>query len=476
MTFNSYRYFVALILLVLVYQLLRKRTVAQNWLLLIASYCFYACWDWRFLSLVFISTWTDFFVAQKVYTAKSQSASRRWLAVSLLVNLGLLGFFKYFNFFVASAQVLLNSIGWEADFPTLHIILPVGISFYTFQTLSYTIDVYRRKTQPTTNLLNFSLYVTFFPQLVAGPIERPSHLLPQIENPRVVRWDDIAIGLHHIVMGLFKKVVIADNMAAIVDGAFAKGAEPLNGLENWLALTAFAMQIYGDFSGYSSIAQGSARVLGIDVSYNFHVPYFAKTPSEFWTRWHVTLSQWLRDYVYVPLGGNRFGPWLTYRNLMLTMLIGGLWHGAGWNFVLWGFYHGLILCVYRWLAIQDRGGPGIRGALYGFLMTVLMFVLTLIGWMFFRLDNVQQIGSVGASLLSIHKWAPTATSAYIISMILFLTAPLMAYEYVIYRTDNDHLWLFRQYWMFRLFLYEYCVIMMILYSVESPHEFIYFQF
>jgi len=476
MAFNSYIYLLCLGILAVVYRFLSRHTKAQNALLLAVSYGFYACWDWRFLSLILISTFTDFYVAQRIEKSDSSQKKRWWLSISILVNLGLLGVFKYFNFFIYSAEQLLNSLGMQMDYPTLNIILPVGISFYTFQTLSYTIDVYRGKSKPTYDLLNFSLYVTFFPQLVAGPIERPSALMPQIENAREVSRSDIAEGLHHILLGLFKKVVVADNMAIIVDGAFAKGVEPLNGVENWLGLVAFAFQIYGDFSGYSSIAQGSAKLLGFNLSYNFHMPYFAKSPSDFWARWHVTLSQWLRDYVYIPLGGNRGGTLFTYRNLILTMLLGGLWHGAGWNFVIWGLYHGLILCAYRLCAFKINLGNALVAKLLSVVATLFMFKLTLIGWMLFRLDNVAQISDVFWSLYVFGDWSFTPLSIGIASMICFLTVPIMVYEYVIYRNENDHMLLFKYHWIFRALLYSYFLNMMAMYSIEAAQEFIYFQF
>lgn len=476
MIFNSYLYFFSLVVLLAVYVGFKENVRKQNWLLLIASYSFYACWDWRFLSLILISTLTDYHVAKQICGSKSTTGKRFWLSISIFVNLGLLGFFKYFNFFVESAEQLITAIGFVADYPTLNVILPVGISFYTFQTLSYTIDVYRKKSTPTNDLLNFSLYVTFFPQLVAGPIERPSSLLPQIEKKRKITSAHIAEGMHHILIGLFKKVVVADNMALYADGVFAKGADPLNGLENWIGLIAFALQIYGDFSGYSSIAQGSAKLLGFELSYNFHMPYFAKSPSEFWTRWHVTLSQWLRDYIYIPLGGNRGGSVLTYRNLMLTMLLGGLWHGAGWHFVLWGFYHGLILCLFRLVQIRCSFERLTATRMFSVVATLFMFVLTLFGWLLFRIDNLPQIFDVAVLLCSPSCWQVTSLSVSMCCSILFMALPLFVYEYWIYRNENEHLLIFRKHWICRAGLYSYFLLMMVFFSTEASQEFIYFQF
>lgn len=477
MAFNSYFYFVFLLALTIVYYAMRGSVKWQNRFLVLASYFFYGFWDWRFLSLIIISTATDFIVAQKIEAASQDRTRKLWLYVSLLTNLGILAFFKYFNFFVDSAESLLNYVGFVPDFPTLNIILPVGISFYTFQTLSYTIDVYRSQAKPIDNLLDFSLYVSFFPQLVAGPIERPNDLIPQISNPRRFQISNIVEGSHHILLGLFKKVVIADNMAAIVGGAFAPGAETLSGLENWMALLAFALQIYGDFSGYSSIAQGSAKLIGFDLSYNFHMPYFACSPSDFWQRWHVTLSRWLRDYLYIPLGGNRGGAWFVNRNLMITMVLGGLWHGAGWHFVLWGFYHGSLLAVYKLLPFAeryDRENATTASKLRHLLAVLIMFVFTLLGWLLFRVDNVPQIVAITKSLVFSFEF--TGLCFYGFSTILFLAGPLFLYEWYLHINDDDHMLIFRKHWFVRAVLYSYFIVMMILFSVESSHEFIYFQF
>lgn len=294
----------------------------------------------------------------------SPSSYRRFfLALSVMVNLTMLGFFKYFNFFVDTFKSLVESVlgitpgGWVLD-----IILPVGISFFVFQTMSYTIDVYRGKMKATDSLIEVATYISFFPQLVAGPIERASHLLPQFQKPRTITGQDIRHGLWLIVWGLYQKMVIADNLSGIVDGTFspysAAGpatAVPQDGLRLLIAVYAFAIQIYCDFAGYTDVARGTARLLGFDIMLNFNLPYFARNPSDFWRRWHISLSSWLRDYLYIPLGGNRHGTLQTYRNLMLTMVLGGLWHGAAWTFVLWGAFHGFILVVYRAVvSMKDR--------------------------------------------------------------------------------------------------------------------------
>ena len=335
MEFNSWE-FIFFLLTVMVLHRLAPSRVLKNVLLLIASYAFYSAWDWRFCSLIVLSTITDFVVGQKIHVANSEYSRRLWLICSLVVNLGVLAFFKYFNFFVGSFVSALENLGLETDPAYFNIILPIGISFYTFQTLSYTIDIYRKKLTPTHSLVEFALFVSFFPQLIAGPIERARHILPQLKVNHVIKVREVWVGLQLIFWGLFKKVFVADNVAMIVDNLFGNSASLPFGL-SYLAVLAFAIQIYADFSAYSDIARGCAKIFGINLMLNFQNPYLAANPQEFWRRWHISLSTWLRDYLYIPLGGNRGGKILAYRNLMLTMVLGGLWHGAAWNFVWWGF-------------------------------------------------------------------------------------------------------------------------------------------
>jgi alginate O-acetyltransferase complex protein AlgI len=358
---------------------------------LLASYVFYGSWNWKFLSLIFISTFIDYYVSHGI--ALSSEARRRkvLLAISVIANLGMLGIFKYYNFFIGEFLSFADMIGITVSAPVISVALPVGISFYTFQTMSYTIDVYRRQAEPEKNFSDFALYVCFFPQLVAGPIERFSHLMPQIRNPRKVCSDNFAEGFYHILIGLFKKVVIADNMAPIANSIFSASPEEMGGANCLLGIVAFTFQIYGDFSGYSSMAQGVAKWLGFDLMYNFKMPYFANSPSDFWRRWHISLSGWLRDYVYIPLGGNRRNSLFTIRNLMITMLLGGLWHGAGWTFVLWGCFHGLILCIYRPYEQRQKTKAG-QPLKSSYLLSIpLMFSFTMFGWLLFRADSINQV-------------------------------------------------------------------------------------
>jgi alginate O-acetyltransferase complex protein AlgI len=368
---------------------------AQNRVLLFASYLFYGAWDWRFLSLIAISTGVDYFVALELGRRDDPRWRRLLLGLSLLTNLGILGFFKYANFFAENLQALGASLGLEPSRPVLEILLPVGISFYTFQTLSYTIDVYRRRLEPTRDLLDFALFVAFFPQLVAGPIERAARLLPQIASARRVDWQGFNSGAWLIFWGLFKKVVIADNLAVMVDFVFNPASSPTS-LELLMGICAFAFQIYCDFSGYTDIARGVSRLMGFELMLNFRLPYFATSPADFWRRWHISLSTWLRDYLYISLGGNRLGTRLRYRNLMITMLLGGLWHGAAWPFVLWGAYHGVLLVCHQllqpWLA---RLGPSsAAGARAWWLLRVFAtFQLVCFGWLLFRSESLGQLAS-----------------------------------------------------------------------------------
>jgi D-alanyl-lipoteichoic acid acyltransferase DltB (MBOAT superfamily) len=303
--------------------------------LLGASYFFYGWWDWRFLGLLVISTLVDFNVARYMPGAASRKGRKLLLLISIVVNLGILGFFKYYNFFAANLTELLSSLGWTLHPFTLNVILPLGISFYTLQTLGYTIDVYRGKMKPCVSLIDFSLFVSFFPQLVAGPIERASHLIPQLQKGRRVDYEMLRRGCFLILFGLFQKMVVADNLAVVVDRVFAN-PRAFSSYELVVGVYAFAFQIYCDFAGYSNIAIGTASLLGIDIMTNFNVPYSAGRIGEFWRRWHISLSTWLRDYLYITLGGNRTGN--LFFNLMITMLIVGLWHGASWNMLIWGGY------------------------------------------------------------------------------------------------------------------------------------------
>ncbi|EMI41491.1 MBOAT family O-acyltransferase [Rhodopirellula sp. SWK7] len=350
----------------------------RNGFLLAASYYFYAYWDYRFCGLLLISTLVDFFVARRMSSCTSPHRRKGWLIVSLMVNLGMLGFFKYFNFFLDTARPLIESLGGHAG--TLNVILPVGISFFTFQTLSYTIDVYRGKLRPTSSLLDFALYVAFFPQLVAGPIVRATNLLPQLAEVPEFRRRMMYGGFQQLLRGAVKKILIADRLAETVDVVFA-GVELYSSVSVWIAVIAYAGQIYYDFSGYSDMAIGIAKMLGYRFPVNFRHPYLATSMSEFWRRWHITLSTWLRDYLYIPLGGSRGSSFATQRNLMITMTLGGLWHGAAVTYVLWGLWHGAALVIERYRRAASRLPRVIRSRVVRWF---LVMTVVLMGWVLFR--------------------------------------------------------------------------------------------
>lgn len=418
MLFNSSTFVVFLAIVLPVYYMLRHRM--QNWLLLVASYVFYGWWDYRFLVLLLLSTVIDFWAAIHIEQSPTLSRRRWFLAISMLFNMGCLCFFKYFNFFTDATVKLLGVLGFQADAPTLQILLPVGISFYTFQTMSYTIDVYRAECKASRNLVEFAVSVAFFPHLVAGPIQRAANLLPLVENDRKFSAENSAVGLWLILVGYVKKCVIADRLADLVDAGFTAGGPPLHGAQDWLLLYAFAFQIYGDFSGYSDIARGLSKIMGFELMVNFKAPYLVTNPSDFWRNWHISLSTWLRDYLYIPLGGSRYSPARTYANLFTTMLLGGLWHGAGWAYLAWGVYQGALLIVHRLLKpVIDRiGGVGTRalGApVWHGLLVIGFFHLTCLGWLIFRIGSlppeVDQGGFIIASLRGLCAppiWSGTA--------------------------------------------------------------------
>jgi len=382
--FNSPEFLIFAVVVISTYVMARHSLLLQNGILVIASYAFYAFWDYRFLVLIWVSTFVDFAMGQAMQ--RWPTRRRWWLAISLGVNLGILGFFKYFNFFVGSAADALIELGFQANVPTLNIILPVGISFYTFQTLAYTIDVYRGKFAPERNLLNFALYVCYFPQLVAGPIERAQQLLPAIRTPRMLNMANFWSGLTLCLVGFFKKLAIADVVAIFVDQGFA-APEQYSSFELVCIAYLFAFQIYADFSAYSDIARGVSRMMGIELMRNFESPYFSRNIQDFWRRWHISLSTWLRDYLYISLGGNRLGAVRTYINLMVTMILGGIWHGANWTFVIWGVIHGGVLAFHRrFMAGKQTVSQGWWQPAVSMLAT---FHIVVLAWIFFRADSLE---------------------------------------------------------------------------------------
>lgn len=403
MLFNSVEFLLAFLPIVLiVYYLLPHRQ--QNTFLVLASCFFYASWDWRFLLPLLCTTGLDYWVAGQLEASHQRGEDdaprrKRLLWLSVASNLSLLGFFKYCNFFIESASGVMQLLGLDVSLHTLNIVLPVAISFYTFQALSYTIDVYRGELHPSGTFWDFFLGVLYFPHLVAGPIQRASSLLPQVLQPRHTtrqQWED---GLHLMMWGFFKKMFLADNLAPIVDQIFHK-PDPSGG-EVLVGVLAFTFQIYGDFSGYTDIARGVAKIMGFEFGLNFNLPYFARNPSDFWRRWHISLSSWLRDYLYISCGGNRGGEAKTYRNLMITMVLGGLWHGAAWNFVLWGFFHGSLLSVHRHVAPRMDAlerATRLPASVWTALHIGSMFAITCYGWLLFRATSLSQITQMTAAL------------------------------------------------------------------------------
>jgi alginate O-acetyltransferase complex protein AlgI len=385
--FDSTAYILFLILVVVLYWRLPLRK--QNLFLLSASYFFYGWWDWRFLLLMAGSTIVDYFVAQKVNNSEDPRVRRLLLTSSLVLNFTFLGFFKYSHFFVDSFTHVALLLGLK-NVPSVvwQILLPPGISFYTFQEVAYIVDVYHGKIRPAERLIDYALFISLFPHLIAGPIQRPSHLLPQVEGPRVWNSPKVFDGLMLIIEGLFRKIVIADNCALLANAVFDGRLGPSNGLTTLIGMYAFAWQIYGDFSGYSSIARGSAQLLGFHFMVNFRQPYLADSLRDFWRRWHISLSTWLRDYLYIPLGGNRSGDKRTYANLMLTMLLGGLWHGANWTFVVWGGIHGFGLAFERALCGQRDLSPP-ANFIIRWARRILIFHLVCLAWIFFRAQTLK---------------------------------------------------------------------------------------
>ncbi len=383
MLFNSLTFIVFFVLVLALHNApLSWTTKKAN--LLIASYLFYAAWNPPFVVLLWISTVIDWHVAKKLFVEQAQNRRRMLLTISIVVNLGLLGYFKYGGFLLENFVTLAATLGIDYQPPEWHIILPVGISFYTFQTMAYSLDVYLRRAEPSKSFLDFALFVTFFPQLVAGPIVRPTHLLPQFAVPRVASARQLYWGLGLMTIGLFQKIVVADGLLAPVADAVFGTQEMLHPVDAWLGTLAFSGQIFSDFAGYSTTAIGVALTLGFGLPDNFRFPYAAIGFSDFWRRWHISLSSWLRDYLYVPLGGNRKGNLRTYANLMTTMLLGGLWHRASWTFVVWGGLHGLYLAAERWLTAR-LGGRAIWSKLpVQILLAILTYFLVNITWVFFR--------------------------------------------------------------------------------------------
>jgi D-alanyl-lipoteichoic acid acyltransferase DltB (MBOAT superfamily) len=469
MLFDTPVYLVFLALVVIAYWQLTWRK--QNALLLLASYFFYGWWDWRFLLLMIGSTLIDFVIARRIEDSLDPAKRKALLIASLVVNFAILGFFKYFNFFLDSAASSLDVLGFH-NVPRsfLEIVLPPGISFYTFQEVAYIVDVHAGRIKASRNFLDYGLFISLFPHLIAGPIQRPSHLLPQVQRPRVFQPKVFRDGCILIVMGLVRKTVIADNCGHLADLAF-NGRLGSSGWATLIGCYAFAWQIYGDFSGYSDIARGSAQLLGFHFMVNFRQPYLATSLQDFWRRWHISLSTWLRDYLYIPLGGSHGSASKTCRNLMVTMLLGGLWHGANWTFVVWGAIQGSVLCVERWVFGDHTKMPGAVG-FRKVVRQILTFQVVCLSWIFFRAESVT-VALKTIRALGRFYWSSDFATAWLflallagLGLIMDLQMEYSAGEYVFQNQS-------------RILGFGAVVValgLLILFSASGNHAFIYFRF
>lgn len=478
MLFNSPEYLLFFPLALLSYWLLSSSIKGQNLLLVALSYFFYGWWDYRFLSLIIISSLADYLIGQGIGRTHAVGKKKQLLAASLVINLGMLFFFKYFNFFIHSLDQGMQSLGVQLDLPTLSIILPIGISFYTFQTLSYTIDVYRGKMEPTKDIVAFFAYVSFFPQLVAGPIERATNLLPQFQKSRKINPSIISDASRQILWGFFKKIVIADNCAVIVNMVF-EDPTAHNGPTLLFGAVLFAFQIYGDFSGYSDIAIGTAKLFGFSLMTNFSTPYFARDIAEFWRRWHISLTTWFRDYLYIPLGGSRTGLTQKIRNIFVIFLVSGLWHGANWTFVIWGLLNALFFLPLfvrnknrRHLdhIASDRLLPDFR-TLSQMLITFLLVTLT---WIFFRAESVSDAWQYLSAMAS-SNWLVLPQRAGFTFLCLALIGILIVIEYI--NREYPHQLAIERFPAYiRHSLYSLILLLIFFFGNYNATTFIYFQF
>ena len=478
MLFNSAEFAIFLpIVFILYWFVTNKSRKNQNILLLISSYYFYACWDWRFLFLLLFSTLLDYFTGLKMADAKSQKAKKGWFWLSVVINVGFLGLFKYYNFFVESFAAGLAGLGLQVNPWTLNIILPIGISFYTFHGLSYVIDIYKDKIKPEKDFIDYSLFVSFFPLLVAGPIERATHLLPQIKNDRKFDYSKAFDGLRQILWGLFKKIVIADQCAEHANLIFNNSAE-YSGSTLALGAIFFAFQIYGDFSGYSDIALGTARLFGIELLRNFAFPYFSRDIAEFWRRWHISLSSWFKDYLYFPLGGSKGGIWQTIRNTFIIFLVSGFWHGANWTFIVWGLLHALYIMP-SILFKTNRKNLDIvaQGSVFPtfkeFAAMMLTFSLTVFAWIFFQGCDYRaclQLYHYYLFQITFYraKSLPVKTLVFVLMMLL-LEWNGRHEQYAIATFGFNWPKLLR--WGF-----YYTIMLLIIFFIGAEQQFIYFQF
>ncbi len=486
MLFNSIDFLIFLPIVFIIYWfVVNKNIKLQNLFIVIASYVFYGWWDWRFLSLIIFSTMVDFIIGLKLENQKNQKKRKLFLWVSILTNLGLLGFFKYYNFFVENFITAFSFLGYEFSPSTLNIVLPVGISFYTFQTLSYTIDVYKEKLKPTKDFIAFAAFVSFFPQLVAGPIERATHLLPQFFKKRVFDYQKAVDGMRQILWGFFKKMVIADNCAIFANEIF-NNSDQYSGSVLVLGAFFFAFQIYGDFSGYSDIAIGTSRLFGFDLKQNFAFPYFSRDIAEFWRRWHISLSTWFRDYLYIPLGGSRGSVWKKVRNTFIIFIVSGFWHGANWTFISWGavnafFFLPLLLSkknrIHTNAIAAGKSFPNIKE----FFQILITFCLTLLAWIFFRAENISHAINYLSDIFSQSLFTiPNLEDNRVLKNYLipiYLIIFLIVIEWI---SRNDAYGiekiLVKQHRLFRWLFYAFILFLIGTFMRTEETPFIYFQF
>lgn len=482
MLFNSIHFAIFLPIVFFLYWFATNKNLKlQNALLLAASYFFYGCWDWRFLFLLMFSTLLDFYTGIKMGEANSKSAKKIWFILSVGINLGFLGVFKYYNFFAESFSEAVAHVGWKVDPFTLNVILPVGISFYTFHGLSYVIDIYKGRINAERNFVDYAVFVSFFPLLVAGPIERATHLLPQVKKKRIFNYSEAVDGLRQILWGLFKKIVIADNCAEFANQIFNQ-SNNFGGSTLVLGALFFTFQIYCDFSGYSDIAIGTARLFGIDLLRNFSFPYFSRDIAEFWRRWHISLSTWFRDYLYIPLGGSKGGIWMKVRNTFIIFIVSGFWHGANWTFIIWGALNAIYFLPLM-LTKRNRANldivaagkllPSLREA-FGILIT---FSLTVLAWIFFRAENLHHATSIISKIFSPSLFTvPQFTGFNQGLVVLFITGVFFIIEWIgregHYAIQHIGLKWKRPY---RYAMYYIFIITIFLFS-QKEQTFIYFQF
>ena len=478
MLFNSINFATFLPIVFVLYWFVAKGKLRlQNIILLVSSYFFYACWDWRFMFILVFSTVLDYYSGIKIHESTSHKKKIFWFWLSIGVNLGFLGVFKYYNFFVDSFADGLSSLGFKAQFETLQIVLPVGISFYTFHGLSYVIDLYKNRIKPERDFINYSLFVSFFPLLVAGPIERATHLLPQIHRKREFEYLKAVDGMRQILWGLFKKIVIADNCAEYANIIFNNSSD-YSGSTLVLGALFFTFQIYCDFSGYSDIALGTARIFGIELLRNFAFPYFSRDIAEFWRRWHISLSSWFKDYLYIPLGGSKGSMWMKIRNTFIIFLVSGFWHGASWTFIVWGFLNALYIMPsiisntnrnYIDVVAKGRYLPTIKE----FLAICFTFGLTVFAWIFFRASSLIEAMDYisGIFSLSTFTFPQIFPLPIILLVIIFMTIEWIGREQQYAIAD---LWIN---WYKPLRWFMYCLIVcLIFYFKGKEQQFIYFQF